>query len=83
MRISKNPKLNALAKTVLCGASFHLLLLIIYTIQHHQWDTLNIFNILDIDLFLPQSAKGVFNYILSYAIFLGIYLYFFLKHKEK
>ncbi len=70
-KLTKKRLLEALAKTILAGATFHLFLLVLYFLKTNDYRIINIFNILDIDLFYPQMSEGLPNFLLSF-IFIGI-----------
>ncbi len=75
--LSKNRYIDALFKTILVAAIFHLLLLLVYTFTTRIWTNLNIFNIIDINLFFGQVVEGVASFILSWFFILIIYLLVF------
>lgn len=77
-----NIYLASLAKTILLGASIHLSLLFIYSVMNGDLTPLNIFNILDIDLFFPNIAVGSILFIISY-ICLSIVFWFFIKSSRE
>jgi hypothetical protein len=67
-----NRSVDALAKTVLSFASFHLLLLT-FEAASGKPDALNVFAILGLDSWAPGLGKGPLNFVLSYALVLGLY----------
>jgi hypothetical protein len=70
--LSPNQYVDALAKTVLSFASFHLLLLA-FQAASGKPDALNVFAILGLDSWAPGLGKGPLNFALSYVLVLGIY----------
>jgi len=81
---SKNKYLDALIKTILVSALFHLTLLVIFSIKTNNIEVLNIFNIIGLGLFLDWLNKGIdlliYSFIFIGLIYLSI-LIFFSKHK--
>jgi hypothetical protein len=83
MKYSTNNFIDALLKTILVGAIFHLTLLTIYVVQHGQWEMLNAFHIQDLDRYFPQLGKGPVMFALSYLVMTIVFVYFLLKNKKK
>jgi hypothetical protein len=71
-KLFANRYLDALAKTMLCFASIHLLFLGVEAAQGNI-DLLNVFNILDLDAVAPGLGHGTTNFILSYCVAFAIY----------
>src|SRR6266542_3670578 len=70
--IFANRYADALAKTVLCSGVVHLALLAALAI-HGNMEALNAFNIVQLDLWIPSLHYGLFNFVLSHVVVLGIY----------
>jgi hypothetical protein len=70
--IFANRYADALAKTVLCSGVVHLALLAAIAV-HGNLEALNAFNIVQLDLWFPSLHYGVFNFVLSYVVVMGIY----------
>ncbi len=72
-----NRYIKALAGLVLLSASIHIVILIIYSIINLDIRYLNYFNIIDVDLFLPEVGDGLLSQILSIititVVFIVIY----------
>lgn len=64
---------SAIKKTILFSAVSHLILLTVYAIQTRNIDQLNIFAILDIDLYIPILGKGSTNLFLSFIFIALVY----------
>ena len=71
--------IQALKNTILFSASTHLILLALRAIQTSDYILLNMFNILDIDLYVPHLAQGIPNFFLSQVVMLVIFLFFLRK----
>ncbi len=78
-----NKFLIAAIKTILLGASLHLFLLTIYALINQNLETLNIFNILDFDLFIPQLSTGLNLFLLSYLVLGTVFFIFVALDKNK
>lgn len=83
MPFPKKRLIEALQKTILIGAGFHLILLVIYALNSKDYRALNIFNILDIDLFYPGVAEGLTNFWLSMIFISVFYLVILIALKSK
>ena len=83
-RFVKNRYLDSLLKLMLFSASVHILILIYHSISSRDITAMNYFNILDLDFFFDDIAKGTLNNIISVATMVVIYLmiYFFLSKPE-
>lgn len=81
--ISDNPFLDALFKTMLLSASIHMLILFFFAAKAHQYELLNYFNILDLDFFFPNIAKGYVSMLLATLTVVVVYLYFFVRRNKK
>jgi hypothetical protein len=81
----KNRHIDTIAKTMLFSASIHMLILFYKTIQTGDINIINLFNILDLELFFPGIDKGQVNFIWSVVFFFVIYLlvFLFFTHKKK
>lgn len=75
--IGKNRWLVALLKTLLLFAFVHISILVVYFTITKDVVELNMFNILDIDLFFPQIDQGGASFILSTIVLLVVYLTIF------
>ncbi len=60
------------ARTLVFGASAHLLLLAGYAICRQDYEIMNVWNILDLDFLFPGIEKGPVNFWLSY-LSLGVF----------
>ena len=74
--------IQALKNTMLFSASTHLILLIIRAIQTADYTLLNMFNILDINLYLPHLTQGIPNFFLSQIVIVVIFLFFFQRARR-
>lgn len=81
----KNKFIDAIAKTMLFSAAVHMIILFYKTILTGDVNILNLFNILDLELFFPGIEKGEVNFILSGLLFFTIYfsMFFFFPPKKK
>jgi len=80
----KNKYIEALAKTMLFCASVHMAILFYKTLQTGDINILNLFNILDLELFFPGIETGQTNFFLSGILFVIIYsIMFFYFHPKK
>jgi hypothetical protein len=78
-QISKNRYLDAALKTLLVLAVIHFILLITYSVTTVSFSELNLFNIIELYLFLPNISKGLVSGIASAIIVVGMYLFFYFK----
>jgi hypothetical protein len=82
-KITENNYIRAIIGVVLLSAFTHTVILTLFGLLHMDFTVLNIFKILDLDLFFPQMAIGAPNFIWSY-LFLGaeyVLIYLLLKKK--
>jgi hypothetical protein len=81
----KNRYIDAIAKTMLFSAAVHMIILFYKTFQTADINILNLFNILDLELFFPGIDKGGINFLLSSLLFFVIYFsaFFFFPSKKK
>jgi len=83
-KILSKPYFQALVKTIIFLALAHLVILIIYFLRQKELERINIFRILDLNLFFPNLTQGNISLILSYLFLLIIYLIaYFLFTKRK
>lgn len=76
---------KSLALSILLFAGLHLTILFSYSALKGDWERINVFRILDLNLFFPDISKGTFSFILSYAFFFLIFflvLIFFSKSEK-
>ena len=71
MKTKMNVFTKALIYTTLLGASTHLILLVVYALSAGTWEMLNAFDILDLELYMPQLAKGSEFFAASW-LFIGV-----------
>jgi hypothetical protein len=81
----KNRILDAFLKTCLLYALVHTGVMVIYAIVSGDFQTLNSFRILGLQLFIPTIDKDVFGFYLSQIIPVAVFLYayFCLTKKTK
>ncbi len=75
----KKKLVTSVKRTILTSAIFHLILLAIYAIQTGNMKLLNLFNILDLDLYFPTVIQGTASDILAFItllVVLGAYFFF-------
>ena len=79
-----NRYVDALAKTIFLFATTHLLILTFIAFRENI-HVLNIFNIMNLDAFLPWLGQGMLSFILSYGMALGVYgiVFFFLTSRNR
>ena len=84
MLIRKNRYIDALKKFVVFTAIIHIYLLIVYSIMKSDIMHLSYFNIIGLNLFLPDIMNGVFSQIVSIIIIVTIYfiIYFYFVKKD-
>lgn len=73
---------NAVRNTVFTFAILHLLLLAISMVQKGNIASANVFTIIDLDLFVPGVAGGGMPLLLSYALVLLIYAFYYKKTEK-
>ncbi|MDO8573355.1 MAG: hypothetical protein Q7R77_01255 [Candidatus Daviesbacteria bacterium] len=78
-----NRFVRTLKLTIVTFASVHLLLLFAYYLISGQIENLNLFNILDLNLFFPKIGTGLGSFILSFLLVILVYSLFFLIGKGK
>ncbi len=69
---------RSLAMLLFISAAIHLVLLGIYSLATFNLEAFNLFDILDLDLFFPDIAKGAISFALSFVITTGILLIIFI-----
>jgi len=74
----KSKYLDALKKTILLYAILHLIILLGYAIYSNNFKLLNLFNILDLELFFPNILNGFVSDIFSLVVLIIIYIIFLL-----
>ncbi len=82
-KIAGNNYIKAIIGVVLLSAITHTVVLILFGLLNMDIMALNIFKILDLDLFFPQIVFGWPNFVWSY-LFLGaeyVLIYLLLKKK--
>ena len=75
--MNKQQIIEATKNTMLLSATIHIILLLVRVVQTADFTLLNVFNILDIDLFFPQITFGITNFVLSQVVIITIFLFFF------
>ncbi len=78
-----NRYIKALAGLVLLSASIHIAILVIYSIINLDIRYLNYFNIIDIDLFLPEVADGLLSQILSIITIMVVFIVIYASLTKK
>lgn len=73
-KFNKEELFRALLKTMLLGATTHLIILVYYAFTHQSFGLLNAFNILDLDLYFPQLNEGAINFVVSYFMLFCVYV---------
>lgn len=79
--MAKNRYLKALFKTVLCCAFFHLTLLGILFLMTLKTTYINLFTIVGLAEFFPGIDIGIVSLLISMAVALSIYFFFYFKSK--
>ncbi len=69
--------LSAIKKTILTCATVHLVVLIAYAVQTGRYRILNLFNILDFDLFEPSIIQHATSDIIALGTVVALFVYFF------
>ncbi len=64
--------LRSLGILLLLSAAIHLVLLAVHSLATFSFEAFNLFDILDLDLFFPDIAKGAASFTLSTVVTLGI-----------
>lgn len=64
--------LYTIAISLLIGVSIHVGVLVIGVLKTHDFNQLNIFKILDLDLLFPKIVHGKKYFILSIFFYLGL-----------
>lgn len=79
-----NRYVDALIKTLFLFAATHLMILT-YIAFRESVHVLNVFTILNLDIFLPALGKGILSFVLSYGMAAGVYglVFFFLTNRNK
>ncbi len=70
---------RSLGLLLLLSAAIHLVLLAVHSVATFNLKAFNLFDILDLDLFFPDIAKGTASFTLSAVITFGILLVIFLR----
>lgn len=74
MKIDTQLIISALKKTILTGASVHLIIIAFQAWRINDIDLLNIYNILDFDFFRSSLGHGIENFICSWAFITAIFM---------
>ncbi len=80
-KIIENRYLYSLLKTVLFSVIVHLFLLITYAFKTKNIRVLNVFDILDIDLFFPKIKQGDTVFVVSIIFLIILYWLIFIFTK--
>lgn len=75
--------LSALTTTMLICAGGHLLLLFAVSLYRRDYEIVNLWNVLDIDLLIPGIEKGSFSFFLSYIAVGIVYALVYIWQKRK
>lgn len=75
--------IDAVAKTLLFGATTHLILLLGYALWQGDYEIMNVWNILDFDFLVPGIEKGSMNFWLSYLSLGLVYTVFYWWGKKQ
>ena len=76
--------LKALGYFMLLSAILHIIIILVHSIMNGDMHLFNYFDVLDLDLFFPNIAKGSLSFTLSTIISLGqILLFFIILGKKK
>lgn len=78
-----NPFMRSIANAILFLSCFHLVLIFILALRSGDFESLNIFRILDLQVFfpIPQGFLGfIFSYMIAGLVCLGFY---YLEKKKK
>ena len=67
-----NRFVDAAAKTLLCFGVIHLIILV-FIAGLANFNVLNAFAILNLDLLMPELGSGLVSFVLSYAVVLAVY----------
>ena len=70
-------------KVILTFATIHLLLDLLYAIQQRSLEPINLFSVIDLDLFYPESSKGVLSNLLSIVFVAVAFIFYYLRSKSK
>lgn len=76
---------KAMLGTILIFASAHLILLYTYALYTKDFERVNAFRILDLNLIFPNISKGGMSFFISQLlpVFVFFIVYFFLGSKRK
>lgn len=83
-KIFENRYIDALAKTILFFAGVHLVILMFHALSSFTFDPLNVFAILDLELFVPGISTGSLSFALSIillSLVYGVILRFWTRRK--
>lgn len=69
--------LTALVRSILFLALAHFLILVAYFLVTFDLAALNIFKVLDLDLFFPYIARGSTSFLVSTVLLIVLYLIMF------
>ena len=73
---------SATRNTIFTFAVFHLLLLAYHALQQGDINIANIFNVLDLELFVKGIDTGMTNLVLSYGVVALVFGFFYWKEKK-
>jgi hypothetical protein len=83
MKLDLNLIVSALKKTILVGASTHLIILALFAWKMGDIDMLNIYNILDFDLIKPTLGHGTENFLCSWVFITAIFALMLVVSNQK
>jgi len=75
--------LDAAKKFILFVACIHLAIIIVYAVMYQDITILNVFNIMDLDLFFPDIFDGLWSQMLSVVTMTGLFCVFFIFFTKK
>lgn len=81
-KITKKSLWKAFKWLVLLSACTHLILLFISFLQTQDVTLINYFNIIDLDLFIPNIENGIVSQIFSLWIILLLYIFLFMHYRK-
>lgn len=83
MKINSELIVAALKKTILVGASVHLIILALFAWKTGDIDMLNIYNILDFELIKPELGHGISNFLCSWVFITAIFAFMLVMAHQK
>jgi hypothetical protein len=72
-QLHENRYIDAFIKTILLFAGIHIVLLAVHAVVHQRYESLNLFHILQLNLFFPEIVYGGSWFVLGIVVLVAVY----------